>query len=543
MHVVKKPETVVRAVGVYEWTGAEGKPTASRLVPVTLFIDGHLEDAGVYLARPVPFALDTGTIFELDQAGVPEGTLEVSFARHMSARNGDFDDGWMGFGPFKELPKPKLVAAKKSGPLSKIVVSGGKADSSSGPKFSKKPDTAPADDSGRPTMRRKTDADSTGAGSTTASSTPSTPDDPDRPTMKRKTEDGTASTGSTTTTASTPADDADRPTMKRKTDTDSPASTGSTGAKTDDSDATSDVERPTLRKRTDVQRKEARKEHDASSVRGVGSLNDDPDRPTLHRGKSAGNMGEDDLPALVGLPADMRQKVAVSDAANRAEHNFSRSWLNDAERDERLRSKLQAMAREKLAAYNKPVATARGGCGCTCTCAGEGAVDDTCGPCGCAAEGGCCQGQGCEATVQAAPAELKDEVVKGYTLSYGGDATYFYSATEKGADGVARYVSVVAQQQPGFDLRVALASVTDARHLDRDAAAAAGGRGGCGGVQPRVAADGVAGGAVAAVCAIPGDWGTGGADIFGWDYRVKAGERPGFATLGRICAQTGVSLP
>ena len=28
------------------------KPTASRLIPVTLFIDGKLEDAGVYEARP-----------------------------------------------------------------------------------------------------------------------------------------------------------------------------------------------------------------------------------------------------------------------------------------------------------------------------------------------------------------------------------------------------------------------------------------------------------------------------------------------------------
>ena len=34
-HKVTKPETVVRAVGVYEWTGDLKKPTASRLIPVT----------------------------------------------------------------------------------------------------------------------------------------------------------------------------------------------------------------------------------------------------------------------------------------------------------------------------------------------------------------------------------------------------------------------------------------------------------------------------------------------------------------------------
>ncbi len=59
-HKVAKPETVVRAVGVYEWTGDLAKPVASRLVPVTVFIDGKLQDGGVYLARPVPFALLSG---------------------------------------------------------------------------------------------------------------------------------------------------------------------------------------------------------------------------------------------------------------------------------------------------------------------------------------------------------------------------------------------------------------------------------------------------------------------------------------------------
>ena len=40
MHKVAKPQQVVRAVGVYEWTGDRAKPTASRLIPVSLYIDG-----------------------------------------------------------------------------------------------------------------------------------------------------------------------------------------------------------------------------------------------------------------------------------------------------------------------------------------------------------------------------------------------------------------------------------------------------------------------------------------------------------------------
>ncbi len=100
MHKVAPPETVVRAVGVYEWTGDMAKPTASRLIPVSLFIDGHLEDAGVYMARPVPFALDRGTVYEVDQAGISKGLIDLLFARHLEGADlaTVFDDGWFGYG-------------------------------------------------------------------------------------------------------------------------------------------------------------------------------------------------------------------------------------------------------------------------------------------------------------------------------------------------------------------------------------------------------------------------------------------------------------
>ena len=98
-HAVKKPETVVRAVAVYEWTGDEAKPTASRLVPVSIFIDNEMRDAGVYLARPVPFALDRGTIFECEKAGQPEGLVELAYQRHLLGTDATpFDDGWLGYG-------------------------------------------------------------------------------------------------------------------------------------------------------------------------------------------------------------------------------------------------------------------------------------------------------------------------------------------------------------------------------------------------------------------------------------------------------------
>ncbi len=113
MHKVAPPENVVRALGVYEWTGDMAKPTASRLIPVSLFIDGHLEDAGEYMARPVPFALETGTVYEVDQAGISKGLIDLLFARHLQGADlaTVFDDGWFGYGHFKAPTAPKPAVA------------------------------------------------------------------------------------------------------------------------------------------------------------------------------------------------------------------------------------------------------------------------------------------------------------------------------------------------------------------------------------------------------------------------------------------------
>src|SRR5580693_5897718 len=111
MHKVAKPHQVVRAIGVYEWTGDLTKPTASRLIPVSLYIDGKFEDAGVYVARPIPFALLPGNVYILQTAGIDKGTLDLAYARHLQAieSTGDlaYDDGWFGYGSVKPLSAPR----------------------------------------------------------------------------------------------------------------------------------------------------------------------------------------------------------------------------------------------------------------------------------------------------------------------------------------------------------------------------------------------------------------------------------------------------
>src|ERR1700757_993997 len=111
MHKVAKPQQVVRAVGVYGWPGDFAKPAASRLIPVTVFIEGKFEDAGVYIARPIPFALLPGNLYILQSAGVDKGTLDLAYAKHLQAieptGNLAYDDGWFGYGSVKPLSAPR----------------------------------------------------------------------------------------------------------------------------------------------------------------------------------------------------------------------------------------------------------------------------------------------------------------------------------------------------------------------------------------------------------------------------------------------------
>ena len=478
-HKVAKTQDVVRAVGVYEWIGDLAKPTASRLIPVTVYIDGKLEDGGEYLARPVPFALQSGNLYELDLAGLNKGYLELAYARHLRAvdtATGEsvFDDGWFGYGNFKAPAPPRRVVALKPSPQVSEIKSS-KDDGK--PHFAGKQPTSDTSDS---TSSSK-DTSSSASSTTTASNTGSTPaGDPDRPTMRRRdggsgSSSGTASTSSDTT--STPADDPDRPHLTRKTSADdsvppdpndkqsgsggsnSGSSSGSSRAPTTaEGGSADDPDRPTLKRRSPQDAKSAQK--GGSSVTGVGLLNDDPDRPNLHRGKPTSAMNEDDLPKLKGLPTDLKQMVAVSDAVNRDPHDFGRPWEDDAERTAIL-TKMEVLARAKLAEYGSAAAAA-----------GAAAAKGTAPPApkpGTAAAATAARRAAAakKAADTLPPVALVDEELKGFTLSYGGAPTYVYSAHTAGTASGIVFVTIVAQTDAMGELKPAIQSVTDAAHLDR----------------------------------------------------------------------------
>jgi hypothetical protein len=62
---------------------------------------------------------------------------------------------------------------------------------------------------------------------------------------------------------------------------------------------------------------------------------------------------------------------------------------------------------------------------------------------------------------------LTSEDLRGYELSYGALPTFVYTAQSPVAQGGKVYITLVAQRLPSGELQTALASVTDATHLDR----------------------------------------------------------------------------
>jgi hypothetical protein len=518
--VESKPEQVVRAVGVYEWTGDLSKPTGSRFVPISLFIDGEIEDAGVYLPRPVPFALLTGNVYELEDAGLSKGTLVLEQAMKASSPEGApapaFIDGWTAYGTYKAPPTERKAAPlRASKTLPVIQTSGG---DSSRPHFSNKPaadtkTTTKTDDTQKPPdVAKSSDTADTG--------------DSSRPTMKRRTDP-----------PSTVNDETDPPK--------DPNSAASLPPKDSDDDKS---ERPTLKRRSmdeiSQDQKAKKKEKESASVTAAGSMAGDPDRPRLSRKTKSDD--DEEQPKLMGVPSGMRQMVAVSDAKTRAAHVFARPWESMDERSAVL-VKMQSFARAKLAAYGvvhgivSPQAIAATGgtvVGAPTTIAANTAVgpptlkrgvptDDTTDtasvkPAATPAPSASSDpaapklkrgvptnnttmtasasaartasvthtstvaaktvsgkpvakttphstsAKGKRATAKAPVMELAGEDLRGYVLSYGGSPTYVYTAhTVEEPDAITRYVTVVAQADAMGQLKVAIASATDAAHLDR----------------------------------------------------------------------------
>ena len=399
-----KESPELRAIAVLEWTGEAGKPKASRLVPVAVLDGGlllgsepqssQLQDGGIYLARPVPLALAGAVEYELQQNGKPMGLFDVLSA-------GQEQGAWVGHGAWKPLPvvRPKPSAEERAR------------------------NRIDDEESDRPVLhRRKHPGESPGAGGSSRSGGSSKPG--------TDTDDASSKSSDSGSSGPAPASEPDRPTLHKK-------DSGENADDSSTSSASNDPDRPTLKKS---------KKKQAEDVGYVDSLPNviDTDRPTLKRGKSGG----DHLvvaPTLMGLPTEMEQAVAVSDAKSHLEHVWSYIWANPDD-EGKMKSALEEMARTALG-LNPPSLAPR-----------KKAARKNAKP----------------APPPPPPAALVDEQLRVFELSYGSGATLVLTArTEVPAtNGSApdptrqKFVTLIAQPDLYGNLQVLLKSVTDGAHLD-----------------------------------------------------------------------------
>ncbi len=509
MHRVEKPEQVTRAVGVYEYIGDLQHPKAARLIPVSLFIAGHFEDAGVYLARPIPFALDTGLRYDLQKSGVRQDYLDVvasrNFAGSAVAGTTPFDDGWFGYGRIVAPAAPKAGKVRPNCGNAHVVQEAGAKDDAKPHFGSRTPeDEASKARTGRdaaPDPCRDDDEDRPGKITLAEDKRDTNSPDPERPTLHRSPESTAHNTGAqgkpdkkapkpppaTITANGGPGDDPDRPTIRhRSSDADDPNALPpdpidlasreqakallSKGSPTD-STATKQAGLATTANDTAAEGGSIRA--GATSTGG----------PVLRRGrwtapapespaaaqKASSTKAPPARPApnvsASALPEPLDAIIAVSDAKEHPAHDFSYHFASPTERAAALDT-LQVMARAVLA--NPALATD----------APEGVTAlkaDT--PAAVSPQPAMRAGPRSSAvhsrpraplSSATLPQVMADEQFNAYQLYFSAPITYAYSARIPASGTLPeRFVTVIAQTDAGGNLQPAMRTVTDAGHLDR----------------------------------------------------------------------------
>jgi hypothetical protein len=399
----------IRAIGVLEWTGDEEKPKASRLVPVAVYDGEVLQDGGIYLARPAPLAVSSEVEYELKQNGKTVGLFDIDSA-------GQEQGSWVGLGRWRALPKPKPVAP---------VTTGSNKDEWGN------------ENEDRPVLHRKAQSggsSSSGKDSDDDSGSTRSAQDPDRPTLHKKESGDNSGDSSPSSTSSSPAADPDRPTMHKKTSDDDSAS----------SSAPTDPDRPTLKKK---KKEDAKPAADVGYVESMSSTTD-PSRPRLMRGKPA-DQGGTVLPTVMGLPPDMHQAVAVSDAKSRPEHLWSFSWASPDD-EAKMKADMEDLARKALGIAVPPAPPpAASKTKATTAARSSSATRKT-----------------KMALPPPPPVPLLDEQFRVFELSYGSGATMVLSAHTDGTGAQQKFVTLVGQPNLYGNVVVLMKNVTDAAHLD-----------------------------------------------------------------------------
>lgn len=257
----------------------------------------------------------------------------------------------------------------------------------------------------------------------------------DKPVLHRKRHNDNAKPGTGTSSSGNkaPAPDPDRPTLHKS---------GSDSSDTSSANREPvDPDRPVL-KQPEPQKPAPNPNNDVAHVDSLPDVSD-PDRPRLVRGENTAQ-GLQVLPSLMGLPPDMQQAVAVSDARNTPDHPWNYSWANPDDQD-KMKEQMEDIARKELGLTPPPApASAKS--------TGTHHVSTKKKP--------------ASPPPPAEPTPLEDEQFRVFELAYGSGATMVLTAHTDGPLAKEKFVTLIGQPDLYGNVLVLFKSTTDGAHLD-----------------------------------------------------------------------------
>jgi len=400
-----------RAVGVLQWIPDSNGGIVRRLVPVSIFTDGKFYDAGLYLADPLPMALDSGVVYDVEREGESIGLYTITVAQQQKA-------GWVAAGKWSPSAADRTVLALRERPSTKPAGPVHPVESSNSPKT---PEPSSPDSGSNADDRR--DRSQTSTTVYDENGRPETPEQADkdtRPTLKRD-----------------KADQSARP---------APESPAPSTTAQDDSD------RPRLHRGVPTQTETAAAEHEpAAPSQPEDAATNDPDRPILRHGRADDRPNSESVPTLPPNAQQVREAVAVSDAVQPNSRDFHYRWSETDRHQADL--ELATLAQGEIAKYMKSIGAAQ---------ILPQAQHPTAAP----------RGKGRRGVNSARPKQtasasitLGDGELRAFDVFGTNDPVMVYSATAQ-VNRRTYYATLVTRQDLEGKPRLIFSAVTDDQHLD-----------------------------------------------------------------------------
>jgi len=342
----KKKVKGPRAVGILQLAPG-GKGT---LIPVAILVDGRFYDASAYKADPIPMALDSGTVYEVEQAGDSQGLFTVNGALH--SKNPGSVNPWVGAGSY--FPNG-TEAAKATRKAEDVPVGLDTADSDAPPRLTRgKAGKSAAGSNPSPATTSNPPASGVPASGTPAPSTPAAAGSSEKPAASAP---GASSPSSGSSGSATAGPGASKPAVVAAADKPADHADQGGGAKPQAPPAGQTSPGPSS----------ASQSSSGQASQGQG---ENYYRPTLRRGKptqpapedepdTAPKMAKPESPASAAVagPAPVQLVPAISDGGGPDPRSYKFFWKTGEE--EERRNQMLALAGDEVRAYANALARNR----------------------------------------------------------------------------------------------------------------------------------------------------------------------------------------